>query len=245
MSAIIIWLLVPWVCLTEEQRELWWVVYYSLVCEVLGSCSEWGWICGLWIREARLEIPLGENNWIDPVDWRHSGTTVCGKEVIVTNWELQDESRRLNYKWCDVCLPGVSVAGVVLAQASVTAASWWGGLEVWMQKSGATFAARLGCLSNTIGRRYYFIWWWDVGLQYSPKVRESTWKISQGYFGLFWRCATNRWSQHHRGCDCHPVMLHVIFLLECCSFLSWNWLHVIGRSWGKVECWRSCDGDGI
>ena len=82
MNVIIIWLISSVSMLeNEKQRELWWIGYYSLVCEYLSSCSEWGWICGLWIREARLEIPLGENNNLDPVDWHHRFTTVCGKKL--------------------------------------------------------------------------------------------------------------------------------------------------------------------
>jgi hypothetical protein len=76
----------------------------------------------LWIGYpgGEIEIPLGEDNdvlWTD--------VTVRCKSYR-TNWELQDESRRLAFttKWgCDSCLPGESVACVASTQASVTAAS--------------------------------------------------------------------------------------------------------------------------
>ena len=63
----------------------------------------------LWIGDpgGEIEIPLGENNGYT-VDWP---TVKC--KSYRTNWELQDESRRLAFttKWgCDSCLFRESVA---------------------------------------------------------------------------------------------------------------------------------------
>lgn len=128
-----------------------------------------------------------------------------------------------------------------------TAASWWGGYSGMNAKEWSHILQRdFDVFINTIGRRYYNVGWWDVGRQYSPKVRESTWKIRDRPRDLgrnlemchqHMESASSRvrLPPSHATRNVSAWVLFVSFM----ESITWSC-----RSWGKVVCRRSCDGDG-